>query len=313
VTKQQLQRVLALSFGLLVVALVLYWAFGKYQSMFTTRETRLTKLRKEVADRDRTVAVVHKAIARKRELEKRSLPTDAELARSLYHNWLLGIVDGVKLTGAKVGPGPVRATPTAYQPYTFTVSGDGTLDQIARLLYEFYSTNHLHRISRLDIKPVEKSTTLHLIMDVEAISLPGTKRKDTLTKEPGQNLALASISDYQKAITGRNLFAEYVPPAPPTKTEERKDPAFDIAKLAFVTAFMEGTNRRREIWLHERNLNKTTKLAEGDPFEVGPIKGTVKRIHYESRQVEMDINGKTLSLTMNKSLGDALAEQQKTQ
>ena len=79
-----------------------------------------------------------------------------------------------------------------------------------------------------------------------------------------------------------------------------------------MTAFMEGS-KKKEIWLHERNLNKTTRLSEGDQFQVGPIKGTVKRIDYENRQVEMDINGKMLSLTMNKSLGDAFEEQKKTQ
>ena len=49
-----------------------------------------------------------------------------------------------------------------------------------------------------------------------------------------------------------------------------------------MTAFMEG--RKKEIWLHERNLNKTTRLSEGDQFQVGPIKGTVKRINYDNRQ-----------------------------
>ena len=61
--------------------------------MFTTRDARLTKLRKDVDDKDMKVALVKKAIANKRELEKRSLPTDRDQARSLYSTWLRGIVD----------------------------------------------------------------------------------------------------------------------------------------------------------------------------------------------------------------------------
>ena len=60
---QPRERVLALSLGAFAVALVLYFAFGRYQSMFTTRDVRLTKLRKDVADKKMKVALVDKAIA----------------------------------------------------------------------------------------------------------------------------------------------------------------------------------------------------------------------------------------------------------
>ena len=198
-----------------------------------------------------------------------------------------------------------------YNAIKFRVKGQGSMDQITSLLHKFYSANHLHKITKLDIRPIDKAAVLGLDMEVEAISLPGTDRKDTLTKEPGDNLALATLADYQKALTGRNIFAEHTPPAAPVRVEPPRDPSFDTAKLAYVTAFMEG--RKKEIWLHERNLNKTTRLSEGDQFQVGPIKGTVKRINYDNRRVEMDVDGKLLSLPMNKSLGDALEEQKKTQ
>ena len=218
---QPRERLLAVSLGLFAVALVLYFAFGRYQSMFTTRDVRLTKLHKDVADKDMKVALVKKAIANKRELEKRSLPTDHDQARSLYSTWLRGIVDSSSLANQNVGEVNVTGGRDYYNAIKFRVKGQGSMDQITSLLHKFYSANHLHKITKLDIRPIDKAAVLGLDMEVEAISLPGTDRKDSLTKEAGNNLALASLADYQKAITGRNIFTEHVPPAAPFESSRR--------------------------------------------------------------------------------------------
>jgi hypothetical protein len=309
---QQRERILALSLGGIVAAVGLYWAFGKYQSMFATRDSLLTNARKQVEDKEKKLVVAKKAMDRRRELEKRSLPANKELAQSLYQQWLFGIVDGAELNDATVTPTPAQKTAKAYDAFVFNINGLGTIDQVTRLLYEFYSAGHLHQIKRFVLLPADPGM-LSVTMTVEALMLPGADRKDSLTKESANNLALTSYSDYQKAIGGRNVFAEYTPPKPPQeRTIERTEPAYDLAKLAVVTGWGVGVDGRSLFWLTEKNLSKSTKLYEGDAFQVGPLKGTVKKIHFpERRQVELDLNGNALLMTDSKSLGDALAEQQK--
>jgi hypothetical protein len=82
-----------------------------------------------------------------------------------------------------------------------------------------------------------------------------------------------------------------------------------VAKLAYITSVVVGTDGRAKAFLYERNADKTTHLHEGDPFEVSSLKGTVKRIDFERRQVEMDVAGKSFMISMGKSLGDQMNAQ----
>jgi hypothetical protein len=309
---QQRERILALSLGGIVAVLGLYWAFGKYQSMFAVRKSNLTTARQDVEKKEKNLTVAKNAQDRRKALEKRSLPANKELAQSLYQQWLFAIVDDAELNDATVTPTPAQKTSKAYDAFMFNISGLGSIDQVTRLLYEFYSAGHLHQIKRLVILPADPGM-LSLNLTVEALMLPGADRKDVLTKESGNHLALASYSDYQKAIGARNVFAEYAPPkATPERPPERKEPAYDLAKLAYITSFTVAADGRPQVWINERNLNnKVTRLHEGDTFQIGPLSGSVKKIDFERRQVELEIDGKPAMFTWDKSLGEALAEQKK--
>jgi hypothetical protein len=307
---QQRERILALSLGGIVAIVGAYWAFGKYRSMFSTRENSLTTARKQVEDKEKKLSVAQNAMARRRELEKRSLPSNKELAQSLYQQWLFGVVDGAELADATVTPTPAQKTSKAFDAFVFTVNGLGNLDQVTRLLHDFYSAGHLHQIKRLVILPADPGM-VSLNMTVEALMLPGAERKDSLTNEAGKNLTLPNYGEYQKAIGGRNVFAEYVPEKKADKPPEKAAESFDLAKLTYITSFWVGADGRPQVWINERNLNKITKLHEGDAFQIGPLKGTVKKIDFPRRQVELEINGKPSVFSWDKSLGDALAEQQK--
>lgn len=309
---QPRERVLAASLGGLAVLLVLYWGFTRWSNMFTVRQNTLADLRTKVQDKEAEVRRGTKAVGRRTEYEKRSLPTDPEIAHALYQGWLFDLVDRVKLEEASVTPKTTQGSSRALKKLAYTISGRGSLEQIAKLLYQFYSAGHLQQISYLSIKPVEKSTQLTITMNVEALVLPAAGRKDALTAEPGNKLALASEEEYLKTITGRNLFAEYQPPKVETKPETKPaEPSFELAKLAYITSMIVGLDGRPQIWLYERNTNKTQRLYEGDEFQVGSIKGKVKEIDFEQHEVKLDVGGKDVTVAMTKSLGDALQERDK--
>jgi hypothetical protein len=308
---QRRERMLALGLGLVVGLILLYWGYGQYSSMFSRRERDLANVEAAVSKKDTQFRRIEKAKARRRELEKRSLPTDKTEAGNRYGDWLLSLVNG-KLTEPSVAP---RMLPRAkgYEGHGFEVNGEGSLEQIAKFLYDFYSANHLHQVTSLNLKPMDKTGKLKLTMQVEAIALPGTSRKDTLTTEPGDNLALDSYSDYQKAIVGRNLFAEYKAPAPPTAVARAPEPTFDLAKLAYLTNIGHGVDNRPTAWVHERNTNKTTRLFVGDEFQIAGIKGKVQNIDIDGPHIELLIDDKTVIFSQYKSLGETLADRQKIQ
>jgi hypothetical protein len=302
---QPRERMLALGLGLTVGLILLYWGFGQYRSIFSSREAQLTNLNREVSKQETKVILIDKAIKQRGELEKRSLPTDPLIADSLYQSWLFDLVNG-KLTEPTITLRSLPGNPTGYEPLGYDVKGRGSLEKITKMLYDFYTGNHLHQITSLDIKPQPKGTDLELSMHVEAIILPGTDRVDSLTTEKVNVLALDSYDKYQKSITERNLFAEYTAPVvKPTGTP------LDLAKLAYVTNIGHGVDGRPTAWIHERNTNKTTYLFVGNEFQVAGLKGKVENIDINDRSVELQIDGKPVKVKQDKSLGDTLQERQK--
>jgi hypothetical protein len=277
--------------------------------MFTTREALIKNRTDEVTKSETKLAKIKRDNDRRKELEKRSLPKDLYEAERLYQEWLVSLTS--KLAGNTVDVRDVRVRSKGYQALGFRVTGEGNLEQVAQVLYDFYSANHLHQITRLNIDPQEKTKLLKLDMDVDALILPGVKRSNTLTDEPGDNLVLEGFDKYKSAIVGRNLFAEYTPPVRDLGPPAPPPPNLDKARLAFITSIMEN-NGRPEAWLTERlENNKRTTLYEGSEFEVAGLKGTVKRIDFEGRFVELEIDGKPVTVTQSKSLGDTLAEAKK--
>lgn len=308
---------LAIGLGALAAIVLVYFGWGIWAGAFAQRELQLSKLQTKVFDQEKKVTEGNRAIARRKALEQRSLPSNKELALSLYQKWLFSLVSRVALDDPKVTPRNATSSRTL-QKIGFEITGRGSLDQITRLLHEFYSTDHLHQIRDLTVKPIEKSSQLQLTMVVEGAILPTADRKDKLSDKPGHALALASLADYQRAIVGRNVFAEYVPPKPPEVVkkvepvkviEKPKEPSFDLAKLAYFTSIIVDKDGRPQIWLHRRNTNTTDYLFEGDRFEIGELKATVTRIDFEGREVEVEIDGKSFVLATNKSIGESLAEQ----
>jgi len=64
---------------------------------------------------------------------------------------------------------------------------------------------------------------------------------------------------------------------PPRKEEVEPKLAFDNAKHTVLAAII-GIGDQAEVWLHVRTTAQLLKLHEGDSFEVGSVKGTIREI-----------------------------------
>lgn len=301
------ERKLALAAGAMVL-LAGSWLVGSaFYGAVAARQTRLTGLREEVAGKRDQINKGRAAETRLTAWQKLSLPFDREAALAQYKTWLTGIVERAKLAAADVTPNTTghprssRLQP-ALDRLSFKVQGTGSLEQITQLLYDLYQGPYLHEIKTLSIKP-ESASKLQLSLTVEAAALRGTPTTAATARRPADRLALDSLAKYREAIVGRNLFAEYNPPPPPvvrrepTKTVPK--PSFDPARFAVLSAIVEAGGRP-QAWITVRTTGKTLQLYEGDPIEVGQLKGRVE--HIGARDMELVSEGKRLRIPLGQTL-----------
>jgi hypothetical protein len=210
------------------------------------------------------------------------------LARSLYQAWLVALVEHVGLTKPNVDSNEPVNHKDMYEQYAFTVRGQGTLEQLTQLLFEFYQASHLHQIRTLDLTPVQQGRQFNISLIVEAVSFPEIKRRDALSDVKSDRPAFGKLSDYQ-VIAGRNVFAA-------------AGGADSLAgtRLTAVT-YAQG---RPQAWF-SRDRGDTLQLGVGDTAEVGSFHVAI--VDVTEDDVVVEINGQPRLLAIGETLSQASA------
>jgi hypothetical protein len=283
-TWQRREKVLASVAGGLVALLAVWFLLFGGDSR-TSAQLR-DRLRDEVAAKQQRLAAAERDAKRLAQWQRSALPSDNVVARSRYQNWLRGLANRVGFRQLNIESKEVETRRDMFTRMSFSLHGHVALADLARFLYDFYSAGHLQQIRQMDIKPLENARELDVNLTVEALSLPGADRKDQLTKESGTGLRLASLDDYRDPITKRNLFAPYVapPPSHAGTAAAKSDNQVDVAQYAFVTGFTE-VDGVRQVWIQDRVAGKLWRLNEGESFQVGRLRGTVRKITATSNVV----------------------------
>jgi hypothetical protein len=212
----QRERMLALIVGAFGLCIAAWFAWSYVDGQFRTRRTKIANLEADIK-RFRTQATQGaKAAAKIAEYESRSLPPDPETARSLYQDWLLGIVRDAGLTEQQVEAKTQQKEGELYISQAYTVSGKATLPQVIDFLHAFYSVDYLHRFRRISLKPIKESKQFEVTMEIDAVSMASAPPATALHGRPSTRLALKKKDDYYTSILGRNLFGP--PNKPPTLT-----------------------------------------------------------------------------------------------
>jgi hypothetical protein len=153
------------------------------------------------------------------------------------------------------------------------------------------------------IKPHADGKAAELTIEIEALLLPGADRRDKLSSEKLDQLSLGDVAAYEKAIGGRNLFSEYVPPhAQAVKVEAPKRQPIDAAKYAMVTGIVE-QNDEPQIWVLVKTTGEMLKLREGDDFTIGDLKCKVLKIGVHDAVITTE--GKKVQVSVGENLRDA--------
>lgn len=212
----QRERILAIAVGVMLVAVVGWFVEGYISSQFTQRRTDISSLEKEIKKFKRQIMLGQGAAHTISEFEQRSLPSNPEIARSHYHDWLASELGKAGLIEQDVKAKQSQVEKDLYVLQTFDVSAKGTLPQTIDLLHAFYSVDWLHRIRTLTIKPIPDSKLLDVHLDVDALSLVQAPSATELVARPSKRLALPDRQAYHAVIGGRNLFGP--PNQPPRLT-----------------------------------------------------------------------------------------------
>lgn len=203
----QREKLLAALVGMLLVTVCALFVVQRINALFDRRRDRVANLESELQKQKDAVRRGGAAGKRMADYEKRSLPPDHALARSLYQDWLLAKAVQVGFEGVNVSPLQMKAQGDVYYQHAFLVTGRGDLQELTMFLHAFYSTGYLHRVSRLSAKPILKSKLLDLQINVEALSLNNASKSEKLQDVPPVRLEHRDAAHYVETIVGRNMFA----------------------------------------------------------------------------------------------------------
>ena len=201
------ERLFAIVVGFLALIIGVYfvqsWVFGQ----FDRRHKEIAKLQDEIKKFERTANLGRLASRKIVSYEQRSLPSDVEIARTRYQDWLLGemelsglIEPDVRFASAQGGDKDL------FVRQTFAVEAAGTLPQLVELLHSFYSVDWLHRITQLKLRPIKDSKLLDIGLHIETLSLKKAASVDKLETRPSDRLAMKTQNEYYDSIVGRNIF-----------------------------------------------------------------------------------------------------------
>ena len=305
---QPREKILAAVLGGVAALFLLKAVYDKGAGIVGQRQARVVALQGDVDRQKLTVEAGAMAAEQIAEWQRRSLPSDRDLARTQYTNWLTSLAHQTKFKDASVsGTGGFEHRGGVFHRLDFVVSGRGSLQQLTQFLHAFYAAGHLHQIRTVAVKPSGNPADMGLSFTVSALVLPGADREDRLAEGLPSPLALGNLAAYS-GFAERRPFEPYVPPPPPRPPVAReapraapRPPAFNVAAHAVVTAIL-GVGDAPQAWVRVRTTEETLKLREGDAFKVGALSGTVVRIN--GRSMEFTSGGK-LHLV---ALGDSLAK-----
>ncbi len=188
----------------------------------------------------------------------RSLPSDPQLARSLYQEWLLNLVETHQLTSASVDPS--LPTPIEISSRTkkgkkqlighrmnYSVRGQANLSKLAGFLDAFRKAGHLHKIRSLTLNPIGNEGRLDANLAIEVLCLEASANKNQLSDWQMDDEAAQALGSFEPFVR-RNLFARGFAKA-----------LFDI-ELKAITQNRQG---RSEAWFRIDGRGTTKTVAAG--------------------------------------------------
>lgn len=202
------ERILSIGVGAALAIAVGSYILNGIREGFKTKQARVEQLESELLKRESSISDGLLDRKRLQMVAERSLPSDGENAQSDYTEWLIDLVDQSGITSPKWSFNN-KSIPEkgVYKKYLFTVSGSGTIENLNKLLYHFYSKDYLHRITSMKISPVLNAPyqlTMQMTGEVLALDAASAKQAPPDWTSPRVK---KTLDEYKLALTQRNIFS----------------------------------------------------------------------------------------------------------
>jgi len=300
------ERILAVVTAALLAAVALRFVYSFWFGPGRQLRALRANLLQEVERKRSRLEKINRAKEQLKRLQERSLPGDPQLAQSVYSSWLLEHVERAGMDNISIDAGTARTRSGRYVGLRFHLQAEATMEEVVRFLHDFYSAGYLHKLRSVTFQPRQRSDRIDLTMTIEAMSLAGAPAVPRLPQPPAPPVQLAALDTYRRTIAERNFFRPYSPPEPrrPSLFDRPiQPPPFDLSKFTYLTAIV-GPPDQLEAWLLCRPTGKLYRLRQGQSFEVGPVRGTIRRL--EPRRAELEIGGRLCTLPIGHNLREAM-------
>jgi hypothetical protein len=178
---------------------------------------RLDSVTRNIADSKGDQLVAQKLGKRLDGYAARALPYDPQLARSLYQEWLLDLVERHQFASTAVD----AAQPVAIEVRSrtkkgkrilvghriaYSLRGQASLAKLAAFLNDFRFAGHLHKIRSVSLNPIGNAGQLDTSLAIEVLCLETSSNKDQLSDLELVQDSESPTHDYSDLVK-RNLFA----------------------------------------------------------------------------------------------------------
>ena len=226
-----------------------------------------------------------------------SMPTNQQNSRIEYQIWLEQMLEFCNLSEPQTKAGryvPNNANRTATQE--FSVQAQCSTADLTQFLFEFYWTPFLHRITALDLKPIESFDLLDVRMTIQTMTVGYKERRDPATAanetEKATAETLAKFAAYPKAdklpldttptrVLASGPLAAYQPFAD-TELFRAVRTGIDAADFTRLTATPEVTDEKGNTTRFSRwyvgTEDRTITLKVGERMRIGSFDAEVVEI-----------------------------------
>jgi hypothetical protein len=217
------ERVLAIAVAALLTCVFGFLGFSYVQGQFNARRGEMARLEGDIRKFKQQDVAAKLALQRIVQFEDRSLPSNVEIARTQYQDWLLNQVQSAGMTKPEVTFKTRVPDADLLDRLSFTVSAKGTAPQIIDFLHAFYAVDWLHRVTRLSLHPIKDEKALTVTIDIEALSMRKARAASQLVHRPSKRLALSDKNAYHQSVAHRNFFGPLNNPPRITSVSGSKD------------------------------------------------------------------------------------------
>jgi hypothetical protein len=180
--------------------------------------SELDRLTKDIQESKQLQFASQKAGKRLEEYAHRALPSDPVLARSLYQEWLLGLLDQYQIKSASVDASQPSAVEIKSRTkrgkrerigyrIDYSVRGQATLSKLSALLDAFRRASHLQKIRSVSLNPIGNDGRLDVNLSIQVLCLDKAVQSEQLSDWELTDDAAGGLAP-TTALVQRNPFAK---------------------------------------------------------------------------------------------------------